>query len=116
MDIALDPLPYSGGLITCEALWMGVPVVTLKGARFASLHSTSHLRNVGLPEWVANSPQQYIDLVKDWARRLPELSTLRAGLRAKAKASPLGDGAQYTRNFESFLRESWHSWCSEQRR
>ena len=116
VDIALDPLPYSGGLITCEALWMGVPVVTLKGARFASLHSTSHLRNVGLPEWVADSPQQYIDLVKDWARRLPELSTLRAGLRAKAKASPLGDGAQYTRNFESFLRESWHSWCSEQRR
>lgn len=114
VDIALDPVPYSGGLVTCEALWMGVPVVTLKGKRFAGLHSTSHLRNAGLPDWVADSPEQYISTVKSWSERLPELSTLRAGLRAQAKSSPLGDSAQYAHDFESFLQESWKTWCTEQ--
>jgi predicted O-linked N-acetylglucosamine transferase (SPINDLY family) len=116
VDIALDPVPYSGGLVTCEALWMGVPVVTLKGERFASLHSTSHLRNAGLPDWVADTPGGYIALVKSWSERLPELSRLRAGLRAQVQASPLGDGAQYAHDFDSFLQESWRTWCTEQKR
>ena len=60
VDIALDPIPYSGGLTTCEALWMGVPVVTLRGERFASLHSTSHLTNAGLKDWITESEEEYI--------------------------------------------------------
>src|SRR6516162_719308 len=62
IDIVLDPFPYSGGLTTCEALWMGVPTVTMPGEIFASRHSVSHLSNAGLADWVAPDLPAYVEL------------------------------------------------------
>jgi predicted O-linked N-acetylglucosamine transferase (SPINDLY family) len=104
IDIALDPFPYSGGLTTCEALWMGVPVITLAGERMASRHSTSHLSNVGLPEWVAATPEQYLALALDFAQDLDRLRSLRSGVRDRMAASPLVDGERFTANLLSTLR------------
>ncbi|HEC14889.1 MAG TPA: tetratricopeptide repeat protein, partial [Rhodospirillales bacterium] len=111
IDIALDPLPYSGGLTTVEALWMGVPVVTLSGETFASRHSTSHLSNVGLTELVTDSPEGYVSAAAGLAGDLGRLAELRAGLRARMKASPLCDTKQFARDLETAYRGLWRTWC-----
>jgi predicted O-linked N-acetylglucosamine transferase (SPINDLY family) len=89
MDIALDPLPFSGGATTCDALWMGVPVITLRGRRFASNHTVSHLQAAGLPELVADDEAAYVAACRRLAADLPALERLRAGLRQQLALSPL---------------------------
>jgi len=112
VDLALDPFPYSGGLTTVEALWMGVPVVTLRGDRFAGRHSTSHLSNAGLPQFVAQTADEYVALAVQWATDLPALATMRSQLRATMAASAICDGKAYTAELESKLRTAWSQWCS----
>lgn len=89
VDVALDPLPFSGGATTCDALWMGVPVVTLRGSRFASNHTVAHLTAAGLPELVADTADEYVEICTRLAAALPALGRLRAGLRDQVAASPL---------------------------
>jgi predicted O-linked N-acetylglucosamine transferase (SPINDLY family) len=89
IDIAPDPLPYSGGLTTCEALYMGVPVVTFAGEFFAARHSASHLSNVGLHDWVTDSAEGYVERAVTAANDIHGLSALRSGLRSQMLASPL---------------------------
>ncbi len=113
IDIALDPFPYTGGLTTCEALWMGVPVVTLPGESFASRHSTSHLHNVGLGDWVAPDREGYVALAIAKAADPAALGALRAGLRERMRASPLCDGPRFGRNLGAALRQVWRGWCVE---
>ena len=79
-DIALDPFPFSGGTTTCDALWMGVPVVTLKGRTAVGRAGPSILSNVGMGEWVAGTKEEYVKIAKDMAEDLPGLAMLRAGL------------------------------------
>ncbi len=112
IDIVLDPFPYSGGLTTCEALWMGVPTVTLAGEIFASRHSVSHLSNAGLDDWVASDVASYADLAVAKASDIAALATLRSGLRAQVKASPLCDARRFGRNLGKALRTAWRDWCS----
>jgi len=114
IDIVLDPFPYSGGLTTCEALWMGVPTITLPGETFASRHSTSHLSNAGLPDWVTASVHDYIEMAVARAADLTALAHLRAGLREKVRRSPLCDAPRFGRNLGSALRHAWQSWCAQQ--
>jgi protein O-GlcNAc transferase len=114
IDIVLDPFPYSGGLTTCEALWMGVPTVALPGETFASRHSTSHLCNVGLADWVAADLDDYQRIAIERAADPATLATLRAGLRARVKASPLCDAPRFGRNLGAALRGAWTDWCAQQ--
>lgn len=113
IDIALDPFPYTGGLTTCEALWMGVPTVTLPGETFASRHSLSHLSNVGLGDWAANDLAGYVALAAGKARDLDALAALRAGLRAEVKASPLCDAPRFGAGLGAALRRAWCAWCAD---
>ncbi len=111
IDIALDPFPYSGGLTTCEALWMGVPTIALPGETFASRHSFSHLSNVGLDDWVAHDIDSYVDLAVAKAGELEALSALRDSLRARVKASPLCNGPRFGGHLGDALRHAWREWC-----
>ncbi len=111
IDIVLDPFPYSGGLTTCEALWMGVPTVAMPGQIFASRHSMSHLSNAGLSDWVAPDLDAYIELAVSRAADITSLADLRRGLRARVKASPLCDAPRFGRNLGTALRAAWRDWC-----
>jgi predicted O-linked N-acetylglucosamine transferase (SPINDLY family) len=113
IDIVLDPFPYSGGLTTCEALWMGVPTVTLAGEIFASRHSLSHLSNAGLADWAVRDVARYADLAVAKALDIATLATLRSGLRARVKASPLCDAPRFGRNLGAALRMAWRDWCAQ---
>ncbi len=111
VDLQLDPFPYAGGLTTCEALWMGVPTLTLPADTFSSRHSLSHLSNVGLGDWVAGDLAEYEALAVAKASDLVALARLRAGLRARVAASPLCDAPRFGRNLGAALRFAWLEWC-----
>lgn len=111
IDIVLDPFPYSGGLTTCEALWMGAPTVALAGEIFAARHSVSHLSNAGLADWIAPTIDGYIELAVAKASDIAALAELRAGLRAQVRSSPLCDGPRFGRNLGVALRSVWQDWC-----
>ena len=113
VDIGLDPFPFSGGLTTIEALWMGVPVVTLSGETFASRHSTSHLNNSGLVELVCEDPVAYVSKVLEIAADFEALNALHLSIRPKLAASPILDSNRYTRNLERIFRQLWHEWCKK---
>jgi predicted O-linked N-acetylglucosamine transferase (SPINDLY family) len=115
VDVALDPFPYNGGLTTCEALWMGVPVVTCPGETFASRHSLSHLSNVGLTETIARDLDEYVELAVGLAEDLPRLSGIRGGLRERMARSPLCDGPRFARDLMSLLRQVWREWVEAER-
>jgi len=107
IDIVLDPFPYCGGLTTCEALWMGVPTVTLPGEIFASRHSASHLSNAGFPGWVARDLADYRNIALRWARDPDGLATLRETMRARVRTSPLCDAPRFGRALGLALRHAW---------
>ena len=111
IDIALDTFPYNGGLTTCEALWMGVPVITLVGDIFAGRHSLSHLSTVGLSELAAPDEAGYRDLAVALANDIPRLAAMRAGLRERMGQSPLCDGPRFAKNFAAAMRDVWRQWC-----
>ncbi len=114
IDVVLDPFPYSGGLTTCEALWMGVPTVTMPGETFASRHSASHMSNVGLPDWVAEGVDAYVARALASVANFDALARLRAGLRAQMRASPLCDAPRFGRSLGGALRHAWRDWCAQQ--
>jgi protein O-GlcNAc transferase len=107
IDIVLDPFPYSGGLTTCEALWMGVPTVTLPGETFASRHSASHLSNAGFPEWVARDREDYVAIALMHADDVAGLTRSRHTMREHVRASPLCDAPRFGRALSRALRHAW---------
>ena len=106
IDIALDPFPYSGGLSTCEALWMGVPTLTMPGTSFASRHSLSHMSNVGLGDWAVADVAGYLDAALARAGDVSALATLRAGLRERVRTSPLCDGPKFANGLTAMLEDA----------
>jgi protein O-GlcNAc transferase len=105
VDIALDTQPYSGGLTTCEALWMGVPVVTFPGRTFAGRHSMSHMMNAGYGHFVAEDVTGYIDLAVTWASRLDALALIRSEMRDRVRSSPLCDAPRFGHDLTALLIE-----------
>jgi protein O-GlcNAc transferase len=101
IDVALDPFPFSGGVTTCEALWMGVPVVSLPGGSMVSRQSADILRSIGRPEWVAKSAEDYLRIARELAENPPD----RKALRQQVADSPLCDGAGFTRDLEALFRQ-----------
>jgi predicted O-linked N-acetylglucosamine transferase (SPINDLY family) len=114
IDIALDPFPWNGHTTACEALWRGVPVVALRGTRHAARMVASVLTGLGLADLVAETTEQYVQL----AVTLASDETRRAGLRQtlceRMRASPLCDGATFTRGLEATYRQLWQRWCQGQ--
>jgi protein O-GlcNAc transferase len=113
IDIALDPFPFSGGLTSCEALWMGVPVITLSGTLPVSRQTAGFLTNLGLGGLVAGDAAQYLDIAAGLAREPARLAELRLGMRPRMAASPLCDGSRFARSLEAAYREAWQRWCRE---
>src|SRR6185369_7061236 len=107
IDVALDPFPFNGGATTCEALWMGVPVITCPGETFASRHSLSHLSNIGLTETIARDLDDYVELAVSLVTDLPGLAALRTSLRDRMAASPLCDGPRFAHDLMHILRDIW---------
>lgn len=105
VDIALDSFPYSGQTTTCECLWMGVPVVTLAGDRFSARVSAAILHRAGLPDWVTESRDQYVETAVSHASDLGALASLRRGLRARMAASPVLDGPRVAREMAGAILE-----------
>ena len=113
IDIALDPFPYNGHTTTCEALWMGVPVVTLRGDRHSGRIGASLLTSVGLDELIANNVEEYVDIAMRLAHDRSRLAHLRNSLRAQMGASPLCDAPRFARKIETAYRSMWRLWCEE---
>ena len=113
IDIGLDPFPYNGVTTTAEALWMGVPVLTLAGERFLSRQGISLLMNAGLPEWIAHDVDDYVARAKAHATNLDRLATLRKGLRQQLLASSLFNAPRFVNHFETALRDMWAIFCKK---
>jgi predicted O-linked N-acetylglucosamine transferase (SPINDLY family) len=111
VDIGLDPFPYGGGATTCDALWMGVPVVTLVGAAAVGRGGLSIMSNVGLKELAASDYEQYVRIAVELARDLPRLENMRLTMRERMSQSALMDAAGFARNVEAAYRAMWRRWC-----
>ncbi len=112
VDIALDPFPFTGSTATFEALWMGVPVVTLNGDHMMARWSASLLTKVGLAELVAETADAYVEKAVRLAADRQRLSELRDGLRSRVATSVLCNGPRTTRYLERSLRAAWRRWCA----
>lgn len=111
VDIMLDPFPYGGHTTSLDALWMGVPVVSLAGKEIVSRAGLSQLSNLGLPELVAHSEEEYVRIAADLARNRERLAELRATLRARLESSVLMNGERFARGIERAYRAMWRQWC-----
>jgi len=114
VDIVLDTFPFPGGTTTAEALWMGVPVLTLTGDSFVSRQGVSLLMNAQLAQWIASDPEQFVALAVKYAGDLPRLAALRAVLRQQVQTAPLFDAARFAVNLDAALRGMWQRWCAQQ--
>jgi predicted O-linked N-acetylglucosamine transferase (SPINDLY family) len=111
VDIILDSFPYTGGTTTCEALWMGVPTLTLAGESLIARQGASLLSAAGLNEWIADSPAQFVAKAVQFASDFNALSQLRNQLRAQVLASPLFDGERFAQNMQQALWQMWQAQC-----
>src|SRR5215831_3321896 len=112
VDIALDPFPFNGTTTTCEALWMGVPVITLRGHRHAGRVGASLLTQIGLTDLIANSIEEYVDIAVALAGNSGRLDDLRRALRPRMAASTMCDEGAFACKMEAAFRSMWQHWCT----
>jgi predicted O-linked N-acetylglucosamine transferase (SPINDLY family) len=113
VDIALDPFPYSGGISTAEALWMGIPVIALRGKTASQRTAAAVLKVAGLDGWVAGTPQQYCQIAVEKARGHDGLAALRATLREHVTASAIMNPEIYVRSVERVYLDVWRVRCAK---
>ena len=113
VDIALDPFPYSGGVTSLEAIWMGVPVLTKKGFRFVSHTTESINHNSGMSDWVANDENDYVDKAIKFSGNLELLSEINKNLRQTAIKSPLFDSTLFANQLNKAFWEMWNNFSSK---
>ena len=113
IDIALDPFPFGGGITTCDATWMGVPVVTLRGKTAVGRGATSILSNIGMQNQIANTQEEYISIAKGLCSDLEALAATRKGLREKFQQSPVMDGKRFTAEMGQIFRQAWVKYCEQ---
>ncbi len=113
VDIALDPFPYNGTTTSVEGLWMGVPMLALKGDRLVAHMGESILHTMDMPEWIARDKDDYVARAVACANDLPALAALRADLRQRLLASPICDAPRFAQNLEVAFRGMWREWCSK---
>ena len=109
VDIALDPFPYSGGVTSLEAIWMGVPVLTKKGFKFASRTTESIIRNSGMPDWVANDENEYVKKAIKFSTNLELLTEINKSLRQVALESPLFNSTLFAKQLNNAFWEMWNN-------
>ena len=114
LDIALDPFPYNGHTTSLDALWMGVPVVSLAGRSAVSRAGLSQLFHLGLPELVAFSEEEYVKIAGRLAGDRPRLLELRGTLRARMETSVVMDAPRFARGIETAYRAMWRRWCAQE--
>lgn len=112
IDIALDPFPYNGTTTTCEALWRGIPVVTLRGNTSVSRSGHALLNAVGLDACCAGDEDAYVRIAVELARDTARLQSLKSGLRARMASSPLRDESGFVHEIEEAYRGMWREWCA----
>jgi predicted O-linked N-acetylglucosamine transferase (SPINDLY family) len=110
IDVGLDTFPYNGHTTSLDSLWMGVPVVTLVGDTVVGRAGLSQLTNLGLPELIAETSDQFVKIAAGLAQDLPRLSNLRSSLRPRMRQSPLMDAPRFARNIEAAYRSIWQRW------
>jgi protein O-GlcNAc transferase len=115
VDIALDPFPFNGGTTTMDALWMGVPVVTLAGGYFTSRMGATIMANAGLPELIASTEDQYVDLAVKLATDKALLNDTRRDLRERVTESRMMDHRRFAHDMEDAFRGMWRTWCEQQK-
>jgi predicted O-linked N-acetylglucosamine transferase (SPINDLY family) len=114
VDISLDTFPYNGTTTTCEALWMGVPVITLAGSNHVGRVGVSLLSAIGLEDWIEDTPETYVVTAIELASDMNRLSHLRATLRSRMAASILCNGSEFVAGLEDIYRQLWQRWCHPQ--
>lgn len=112
IDVALDPFPYCGGTTSLDAVWMGVPVVTLAGSTPVARAGVTILTQLGLGEFIAQTPQDYVHIANTLAADINRLASLRSTLRQRMQQSPLLDEPGYVRHLEEAYRLAWQAWAS----
>ena len=113
IDIGLDPFPFNGATTTCEALWMGVPVITLSGDRHVGRVGSSLLTNVGLTDFIAEDNDSYVEIASNMASNTDYLQDIRQGLRARLEGSPLCDGQSFAQDIEMAYKEMWNNYLKD---
>jgi len=113
IDISLDTYPYNGATTTCQALWMGIPMVTLVGETHVARAGLSILTAAGFPEFIAYTKEQYIEIAVKLASNIENLQQLRQNMRERLKSSSLMDHVGFTRELENHYRQMWKNWCNQ---
>jgi protein O-GlcNAc transferase len=111
IDVGLDTFPYNGHTTSFDSFWMGVPVITLAGQAPVGRAGVCALMNLRLPDLIARTTEEFVNLAAGWASDLPRLAALRSSLRERTRASPLMDAPRFARNLEQAYREMWRQWC-----